>query len=309
MPSARIFNIQKYSLHDGPGIRTLVFFKGCPLHCIWCANPESQKSRIQLMHKRALCTNCGKCSLICDAGVHTQPDRQMHKCSACGKCVSNCPNGALSLCGEEKSLNEIMEIILQDKTFYEVSGGGVTIGGGEPLAQPEAVCHLLKLCKAHGLNTAIETCGAVPLENIKLASGITDAGESGAQLADLYLYDLKHMDSVEHRKLTGLGNEQILSNMDWLLTHGANLRVRMPLIPGINVSSEEIIKRKNFLMKYKDLPNFEGIDLLPYHRLGVGKYESLGISYSLPNQEYVPEETLNDWQEILKDFTCRIVRH
>lgn len=261
------------------------------------------------MRKQSLCTNCGSCSQICDTGVHAYPDRQMHKCIACGKCVANCPTGALSLCGEEKSPGKIMEIILEDKTFYEVSGGGVTFGGGEPLAQPEALHSLLKLCKAHGLNTAIETCGAVPLQNIKIASGKLDTGESGEQLIDLFLFDLKHMDSGEHRRLTGLGNEQILTNMDWLLTHGANLRVRMPLIPGINVSTEEIIKRKNFLLKYKELPNFDGIDLLPYHRLGVGKYESLGLQYSLPNQEYVSEESLRIWQEVLKDFSCKIVRH
>lgn len=302
----RIFNIQKFSIYDGPGIRTLVFFKGCPLNCLWCSNPEGKSHQANTLWNEALCSHCGLCADVCMASLHClengrhKMDRQK-QCVACGKCVEACPQRALKLCGQEITTAEILRIILEDEAFYKTSGGGVTLGGGEPMAQPWAALELLAACKAAGLSTAMETCGQ--------ASGATVT--SLAPYVDLFLYDIKHMDDKRHRELTGVGNQQILTNLAWLLDKGHAVKVRMPLIDGCNADLGEMRKRAVFLSRWKDSNNFKGVDLLPYHRLGKHKYGQLGEAYSLADQGDVDQEFLQATCDIFaaQGIKTSILRH
>ncbi len=305
---ATIFNIQKYNMYDGPGIRTLVFFKGCPLRCKWCANPEGLERKFQVMFKSISCTNCGACVSVCPVGIHAiSKDDQKHEvlrnidCLGCNKCVEVCNAKALTIVGEVKTISELLEIILEDRTFYEVSGGGVTLGGGEVTMQPEAATSLLQACKQEGINTAIETCGYTKLENILKI----------AEFTDLFLYDIKQMNSEKHFELTGVRNELILSNLKELLHRRYNVQVRMPMLKGINDSEDEIKQVIEFLMPFRDYKNFKGIDLLPYHKLGVNKYNQLGKEYPIKGDPSLSEEDLDRIEGWIKkyDFPVSVIRH
>ncbi|MBE6035818.1 choline TMA-lyase-activating enzyme [Aminipila sp.] len=305
---ATIFNIQKYNMYDGPGIRTLVFFKGCPLRCKWCANPEGLERKFQVMFKSSSCTNCGACVSVCPVGIHAiSKDDQKHEvlrnidCLGCNKCVEVCNAKALTIVGEVKTISELLEIILEDRTFYEVSGGGVTLGGGEVTMQPEAATSLLQACKQEGINTAIETCGYTKLENILKI----------AEFTDLFLYDIKQMNSDKHFELTGVRNELILSNLKELLHRRYNVQVRMPMLKGINDSEDEIKQVIEFLMPFRDYKNFKGIDLLPYHKLGVNKYNQLGKEYPIKGDPSLSEEDLDRIEGWIKkyDFPVSVIRH
>ena len=226
---AIIFNVQKYNVYDGPGVRTLVFFKGCPLRCKWCANPEGLEQKYQVMFKRDSCIDCGACVSVCPVSIHSISKELKHEmnrsidCIGCRKCEDICPESALSIVGNLKTVSEIMEIIEEDREFYNVSGGGVTLGGGEVLMQPEFATDLLMACKQEGINTAIETCGYTTLESILKV----------AKFTDLFLFDIKHIDPERHYKLTGVRNEQILKNLKELLSRRYKVKVRMPLLKGI----------------------------------------------------------------------------
>ncbi len=305
---ATIFNIQKYNMYDGPGVRTLVFFKGCPLRCKWCANPEGLEKKFQVMFKSNSCTNCGACVSVCPVGIHSiSKDTQEHEvqhnidCLGCQKCVEVCNAKALTIVGEVKTISELMEIILEDKTFYEVSGGGVTLGGGEVTMQTEAATSLLQACKQEGINTAIETCGYTKTENILKI----------AEFTDLFLYDVKQMDPDKHFEWTGVRNEQILTNLKELLHRRYNVKVRMPMLKGINDSEEEIRQVIEFLMPYRDQKNFRGIDLLPYHKLGVNKYNQLGKEYPIKGDPSLSDEDLDRIEGWIKkyDFPVSVIRH
>jgi len=305
---ATIFNIQKYNMYDGPGIRTLVFFKGCPLRCKWCANPEGLERKFQVMFKSSSCTNCGACVSVCPVGIHAiSKDDQKHEvlrnidCLGCNKCVEVCNAKALTIVGEVKTISELLEIILEDRTFYEVSGGGVTLGGGEVTMQPEAATSLLQACKQEGINTAIETCGYTKLEKILKI----------AEFTDLFLYDIKQMNSDKHFELTGVRNELILSNLKELLHRRYNVQVRMPMLKGINDSEDEIKQVIEFLMPFRDYKNFKGIDLLPYHKLGVNKYNQLGKEYPIKGDPSLSEEDLDRIEGWIKkyDFPVSVIRH
>lgn len=305
---ATIFNIQKYNMYDGPGVRTLVFFKGCPLRCKWCANPEGLEKKFQIMFKSNSCTNCGACVSVCPVGIHTiSKDSQEHQvlrdvdCLGCGKCVEACMTKALSVVGEVKTISELMEVIREDKTFYEVSGGGVTLGGGEVSMQPEAATNLLQACKMEGINTAIETCGYVKTENLLKI----------AEFVDLFLFDIKQMNSDKHFELTGVRNELILTNLKTLLERRHSVKVRMPMLKGINDSEDEIRQVIEFLMPYKDNKNFKGIDLLPYHKLGVNKYSQLGKEYLIEGDPSLSQEDLDRIEGWIKkyDFPVSVIRH
>ncbi len=305
---ATIFNIQKYNMYDGPGVRTLVFFKGCPLRCKWCANPEGLEKKFQVMFKSNSCTNCGACVSVCPVGIHSiSKDNQKHEvsqnidCLGCGKCVEACNAKALTVVGEVKTISELLEIILEDKTFYDVSGGGVTLGGGEVTMQTEAATSLLQACKQEGINTAIETCGYTKLENILKI----------AEFTDLFLFDIKQINSDKHFELTGVRNELILSNLKELLHRRYNVKVRMPMLKGINDSEEEIRQVIEFLMPYRDCKNFKGIDLLPYHKLGVNKYNQLGMEYPIKGDPSLSDEDLDRIESWIKkyDFPVSVIRH
>ncbi len=283
---AFVSNIQKYNMYDGPGVRTLIFLKGCPLRCKWCSNPETLERKYQVMYKRNSCVDCGACVDVCPVGIH-----HMHKetgehminrtidCIGCRKCESACRTFALSISGEVKTISELLDIIEEDRMFYDISGGGVTIGGGDPLMQHDATRNILMGCKQLGINTAIETSGYAKLETILQVSEFTD----------LFLFDLKHIDPDRHYELTGVRNEQILKNLKELLHRRVNVKIRMPLLKGVNDNQKDIESVVSFLMPFRDYKNFKGIDLLPYHKFGVNKYKQLGREYPM---EGAPDPSL-----------------
>lgn len=305
---ARIFNIQKYNMYDGPGVRTIIFFQGCPLRCKWCANPEGLMKKNRVMFKNNLCVDCGQCAEICPVGIHTMSiitnkHEVNHdiKCIGCRKCVDACCNSAITIVGENKTISELMEIIEEDRTFYELSGGGVTLGGGEVLMQPEAATNLLMACKNVGINTAIETSGYAKAEDILKV----------AEFTDLFLFDIKHINSEEHYKWTGVRNEQILDNLKRLFRNKYNVQIRMPLLKGINDGREYIEKAMEFLMPYKYYKNFKGVDLLPYHKMGVNKYKQLAMNYKISGDPSLSNEDLDKIESWIKnyDLKVKVVRH
>jgi len=304
---ALIFNVQKYNMYDGPGVRTLVFFKGCPLRCKWCANPEGLEKKFQVMFKRDSCIDCGACATVCPVGIHTISKELKHEvnhsidCIGCRKCQDVCTESALSIVGEVKTISELMEIIEEDVSFYDVSGGGVTLGGGEVLMQPEFAANLLMTCKQEGINTAIETSGYAKLESILKV----------AEFTDLFLFDIKHIDPQRHYDLTGVHNERILENLKALLHGRYNVKVRMPLLKGINDNPDEIARVIEFLMPFHDYKNFKGIDLLPYHKLGVNKYKQLCMEYPIEGDPSLSSEELDMIESWIKeyDFPVAVIKH
>ena len=266
-----IFNSQKFSLHDGPGIRTTVFFKGCPLDCWWCHNIESQGSGREPMFRSDLCGGCGACVAACPqrairlgAGVAvTDPAA----CLSCGRCAVFCPANGRSICGREMSVEEVVAEVLKDRVFYEQSGGGVTFSGGEPLVQIDFLAEVLAACRAQGLHTAVDTSGAVPWTHFERILPTTD----------LFLYDLKLMDDAAHRWYTGVSNRQILENLVRLSAATDRLWVRMPVIPAVNDDEGNVRRTIAFLQTIR----FRRIHLLPYHELGRRKAAQLGRTYRL----------------------------
>lgn len=263
--SGIIFNIQRYSIHDGPGIRTTVFFKGCPLECFWCQNPESQRRKPEIFLDKENCTCCGLCVAVCPTGASALTDGhsviERRKCEGCGDCVEKCINDARTLIGKYVTVNEIVQEVLRDKKYYDNSGGGVTLSGGEPLYQPEFARSILKSCKQSGLHTAIETCGYAPWSTM----------EKLLEYTDLVLYDIKCIDPKKHRDATRQSNELILENAK-KLARCIPMRVRVPLISGFNDFPQEVRAILNFVKK--ELGTVE-IDLLPYNKLGECKYRRL----------------------------------
>jgi pyruvate formate lyase activating enzyme len=277
-----IFDLQRYSTHDGPGIRTTVFFKGCPLRCFWCHNPESIKPRPELMFTRSKCIGCGRCAGVCpygalrisqqavkDAGVNytrqivpTFDIIDAAKCQACGACAESCPPNALQMSGRYVTLEDLLAEAGKDGAFYSRSGGGVTVSGGEPLLQPEFVAAFLALCRERGWHTAVDTAGDVPYA----------AFESVLPYTDLFLYDLKTADNEKHRQGCGSGNGRILANLNRLSAAGAAIRIRIPVIPGYNDGDTDIMKTGEVIAK---LPNAHPVDLLRFHRMGSVKYDGL----------------------------------
>lgn len=305
---ATIFNVQKYNMYDGPGVRTIIFFQGCPLRCKWCANPEGLMRKPRIMFKENLCINCGRCVDVCPVGKHkldlVTGEHKINRdvnCIGCKKCEETCYKSAITVVGEDKKLSEIMEIIEEDRVFYEMSGGGVTLGGGEVLMQPEGAISLLMACKAAGINTAIETCGYTTKEIILKA----------AEYIDLFLFDLKHINSDEHYKWTGVRNERIIENLEALLENNYNVQIRMPLLKGVNSRKEDIKNIGKFLEKYKDYKNFKGIDLLPYHKMGVNKYIQLGMEYPIKDDPSLSSEDLEEIEKWIKEYELpvKVVRH
>lgn len=278
---ALIFNIQRFSLHDGPGIRTTVFFKGCPLRCRWCCNPESWHPFPEIMTRDIKCIKCGKCQLICPSNAITidEKRRKIHRvrCTRCLKCAEVCATEAISVAGKCLSLEEVMAEAEADRPFFETSGGGVTASGGEPLLQGEFVCQFLKACKEKGLHTALDTCGYAPWNML----------EKVLEYTDLVLYDLKHLNPLLHKQGTGKSNLLILHNAQ-RVTSEVRTWLRVPLIPGYNDSEEHLRSLGEFAARLK----VEKISLLPYHRLGKAKYHSLGKRYffgpvTQPDSEYL----------------------
>ena len=264
-----IFNVQKFCVHDGPGIRTTVFFKGCPLRCAWCHNPESQDFAPELLVNAEKCTSCRQCLPTCPAGAIRATGEGIvtdrASCRACGSCVDECLKGAREIAGHQATITELLAEIEKDRVFYEQSGGGVTLSGGEVLCQPEAARELAQACQIRGIHVAIDTCGHAPYENL---ARLLDC-------ADLFLYDLKHLDSLQHRKFTGQDNHLILDNLLRLSATGQSIHLRIPLIENFNADDAHIETVARFIRQL----NLTRIDLLPYHNTGSSKYERLGRRY------------------------------
>ena len=255
MNKAIFFDIQRNSFVDGPGIRTTVFFKGCNLKCAWCHNPESQSAKPQMMFYKDKCTGCGKCKSVCPY--------HLEQCELCGKCTLYCPVDARKVCGKEHTVDEVLKEVLKDQAFYETSGGGVTFSGGECMLQIDFLAEILKKCKENGIHTAVDTAGHIPFESFEKILPYTD----------LFLYDIKIFDSQKHKQYVGVSNELILENLKKLFERKAKLWIRIPIIPDVNDSIEEIQKIKDFL-KTNGTP--EKIELLPYHAMGENKYRAIG---------------------------------
>jgi pyruvate formate lyase activating enzyme len=267
VPTGLVFNIMRFSLHDGPGIRTTVFLKGCPLRCRWCHNPESQSSEPEILYFGERCIHCGECVLACPHGALDQGMGTLllhpELCQRCGECVDACPSTARQLAGRWMTIEEVLTEVLKDEVFYDESGGGITISGGEPLQQAAFVDALLAACKACRLHTVLDTCGFADSGVLRRVS----------EHVDRFFYDLKLMNSEKHLNLTGVNNDLILKNLKMLAEGGSAVTVRIPILPGVNDD------RENFdaLSAYLSPLGLREIDLLPYHELGNGKYRKLNL--------------------------------
>ncbi len=294
----RVFNLQRCSVHDGPGIRTTVFLKGCPLACTWCHNPEGIDTAPVLLLNAERCLACGACSEACPVGdggaapVGMPWDRTA--CLACGSCVDACPADARELAGRVHEVSELADAVARDRPFFEASGGGVTFSGGEPLNQPEFLTACLRACRERGLHTAVDTCGLAPRDVIDEIAG----------LADLVLYDLKHMDAEAHRRHTGADNRLILDNLRLLSASECEVWVRVPLIPGVNDDDANLEAVGTFLTS---LPRRHRIFLLPYHPIAEGKTTRLERSSSFTPFSVPDAETLGAARRRLQTFGLDVV--
>ena len=276
-----IFNIQKFCLHDGDGIRTCVFLKGCPLRCIWCHNPESLDKAPNLSFNKQKCSSCGRCLLVCSARTIENGNLKIEreKCVKCGKCAETCLNDANEIIGKEMKASEVLDEVIKDKMFYDTSGGGLTVTGGEPSYQPDFTLELLTLAKGNGISLAIETCGIGP----------RDFYEKAVDLGATFLFDIKCIDPIRHKELTGTDNAHIMSNLQFLMDRGADIIIRLPLVPHCNDSDEDIAKLSAFLNENKG--RYRYAEIMPYHTLGIGKSEKLGTTSSYIHDSATDEET------------------
>lgn len=270
----RIFDIQRFSLHDGPGIRTLVFFKGCPLRCKWCHNPEGLSPMPQVIHHASRCIGCGDCAAVCpsmahrmQAGVHCF-DRG--RCIACGACAEACPGGALRLAGSRMRVGQVMEAVMRDAHFYGETGG-ITLSGGEPMMQAAFAQALAMAAKGCGISVCVETCGHAPWE----------AFEAIAPYVDFFLYDFKHSDPGEHARVTGVAQDLILANLGRLDAIGAKVMLCCPLIPGINMRTAHMERIAEQANAYEAIV---AVRLKPYHALGAAKAAAAGVGYDFAPQ-------------------------
>ncbi len=279
-----VFNVMRYCVHDGPGIRTTVFLKGCPLRCSWCHNPEGQRSEIQYSFREDRCIRCGNCFDACpNEAVEKQGERYVpmrEKCESCGTCIATCYAEAREQVGTEMTVDEVVDEILKDRSFYERSGGGVTFSGGEPLLHPDFLLALLRRCQALHIHTAVETSGFCTEETLR----------SVMPFVDQFLYDLKIMDTEAHRRFTGVGNERILSNLELLCRSGRQTIVRIPVIPGVNDHPANIQAIIGYL---RDRTTVSAVHLLPYHNFGRDKAHRLGMDAEAFGIPSLKEEKLH----------------
>lgn len=290
-----VLDVLRGSVHDGPGIRTTVFLKGCPLHCIWCHNPESQSRTPALSFNGGRCVSCGTCQRVCRQGVHRveagghEIDRSL--CEHCGQCVQACPAGALELKGRVASVAEVMRDVVADRAFYEATGGGMTLSGGEPMAQYDFTCALLQEARRQRVHTVVETCGFAPAWQY----------EEIAPLVDLFLFDCKGVDDAMHKAHTGVSNQGILANFETLYGLGSRIVLRCPLVAGVNDTDENLRGIAELARMHSGLL---GIEVMAYHRMGNEKGVRVGMAVQL-DQESTSEDQKRRWVNRLVELGCR----
>ena len=297
MSSGIVFDIQRFSLHDGPGIRTTVFLKGCGLRCWWCHNPESQHPRPELLLHPELCIQCGACVAECPQGA-IRLDRNAYitdraLCETCGACVIACMAEAREIIGQEMTVEQVIDDVLRDVIFYDESGGGVTFSGGEPLLQGEFLLDLLQACKAYDLHTIVDTCGHANPETLARVR----------PYVDLFLYDVKVMDNARHRDVTGASNTLILKNLHTLAEHNHPVVVRVPIIPTINDDDDNLRQLGELV---RSMPNIQQVDILPYHKLGKDKYDRIGRANPMPETEAPSEAVMLNVKQRLEAFGLNV---
>lgn len=279
-----IFDVRRFSVNDGPGIRTTVFFKGCPLKCVWCHNPEGLDVGPEIFRDEKRCMGAAhRCTVVCPKNaLHKEKEWELDRqlCDSCGECARRCPTGAFQIIGSRMTIDALMALIEKDRVFYDNSGGGVTFSGGEPLMQPQFLAAILSLCKEKGVHTTVDTCGYAAWETIKpLCAAI-----------DLFLYDLKLIDDMEHRKYTGVSNKCILENLRKVVDAGKAVNIRIPLIPGITDTEQNIFAVAELL---KTIPSVRQISLLNFHKGGEQKYRRKGLPYAMGGAQPLNDETIN----------------
>ena len=300
--TGQIFDIQRFSIHDGPGIRTTVFLKGCPLQCLWCHNPEGIDSGIQLSFLPDKCIGCEWCFRACEAHAHQMVDGEhvvdRERCVICGTCASNCHARALELVGRSITVADCLAEVLRDKPFYETSGGGMTLSGGEPLMQPKFSSALLAAAKSEGLHCAVETCGYAKWEQFERVRSDVDE----------FLFDVKETDPARHKEYTGIDNGLIIENLRKLHDAGSAIMLRLPIVPGLNNRSDHFRAVADLAAS---LPNLLGVEIVPYHRLGLSKRQRFGLveqsQQCLLEVESPDRQTLESWVQDLKSLGAPVV--
>ena len=292
--SGLVFDVKHYAVHDGPGLRTTVFLKGCPLRCEWCHSPESQSQAPEIMVDGDRCIGCGECVASCPRGAVSVPGRiDRAACDGCGACAEGCYADALELIGRRMMVSEVLAEVERDRLLIETSGGGVTLSGGEPAAQPEFAAALLRSLKGRGYHTALDTSGQCGWDTLSRI----------LEHVDLVLYDVKHMDPAMHRRHTGVSNEQIMSNLERTLRLGKSVWIRVPLIPGVNDGDPHLHR----LGKYLSTLGAESVQVLPYHVLGVPKYEGLDRRYSLGSVTPHDGRRLREIRDLLRGYCDNVI--